>query len=434
MKPLYPTCPVLCSDALLSDAQYYKITRSIFPCVMLKFRVHANLPIRAASVYVKDTKALSGNSLRYPKMAKAYQDASAIPIHKGIFSKYGARFNIQQYIPVLPPYLLTFVSLHLTTSTWNSYKTSWSAYFDFIKHRGIKVCLPASSHLLHSFAHYLYVWRNLKSSTIKSYLSGLKKLHELNYRSTHCFDDPLLASYLTGIENYEALTDNNPFCRNVITFPILQLWGHVIFTSNLNEFDRTVLWTVSLIAWWLARRMGELVSVQGSTVDLIRALTWSKVKIRDSSHFTVLIVRPKVTDKASPVGQVLDLWAYPDDNRYCPIFFLNRLHDLYWSQGKGKDEDLIFQWSSGVPVTLAAINTYLANLLTPKFNNPAVKFTCHSFRAGLPSMMATNPELFSEEDCRISGGWQSDVVRRYTRQHGIAQGRVIKKFQRFLKK
>ena len=176
---------------------------------MLKFQVHANLPIRAEAVFVKDTKALSGNSLHYPKMSKAYQDTSAILIQKGIFSKYDAWFNIKQYIPILLPYLLTFVNLHLTTSTWNSYKTSWSAFFDFIKHSGIKVSLPASSQLLQSFAHYLYVWRNLKSSTIQSNLSGLKK-----------------ACYLTGIENYEALTDNNPFRRNVRTFPILQLWGH----------------------------------------------------------------------------------------------------------------------------------------------------------------------------------------------------------------
>ena len=169
--------------------------------------------------------------------------------------------------------------------------------------------------------------------------------------------------------------------------------------------------------------MGELVSTQGTSVDMIRALTWSKIKIMDSTHYTVLIIRPKVVDKASPVGHVLDLWAYPSDSCYCPIFYLNILHNRCWKPGKGCNENLIFEWSSGVPVTLTAINKYLATLLTPMFKSPAVKFSCHSYRAGLPSMMATNPDIFSEQECQISGGWWST---------GIAQGSVMKNFHSFL--
>ena len=145
---------------------------------MLKFRIHANLPIPASVSYVKDPNALNGNSLRYPKMSKPFQDTAKLPPQKVTFSKYGATYSIHQYIPVLQPYLLTFVILHLTSSTWSSYRTAWFAFFDFIKLKDLKVCLPSSTQLLQSFAHYLYVWRNHKSSTINSYLSGLKNLHE----------------------------------------------------------------------------------------------------------------------------------------------------------------------------------------------------------------------------------------------------------------
>ena len=37
---------------MLTDTQYYQITRGIFPAMMLKFQIHANLPIRAAAVDV----------------------------------------------------------------------------------------------------------------------------------------------------------------------------------------------------------------------------------------------------------------------------------------------------------------------------------------------------------------------------------------------
>ena len=187
------------------------------------------------------------------------------------------------------------------------------------------------------------------------------------------------------------------------------------------------------MAFWLASRMGELISTQTTSIDYIRILTWSKIRRKTHDHFTVLILRPKVNDKDSPIGHVLDIRAY-DDKKYCPIHQILKLHDLCWLKGVGKNEDIVFLWENGVPLTLKAVNKYLASLLTPHFNNPLVKFSAHSFRSGLPSMMATQPDLFSDEECRLSGRWNSNTVRRYQRQHGIAHGRIMKKFHAFIKK
>ena len=74
------------------------------------------------------------------------------------------------------------------------------------------------------------------------------------------------------------------------------------------------------------------------------------------------------------------------------------------------DEDLL---------TLSTLNALLSKFLDHYFPPNFGKFLCHSFRAGLPSMMAANPNLFSKEETMEVGRWSSDAFLRYTRLHGI---------------
>ena len=102
---------------------------------------------------------------------------------------------------------------------------------------GIKGMLSKNSELNHNS------WKNLRVSTIRSYLSGLKKLHMLNHCHTSQFDDPLLLFYLSGLKNWENSVVLPSLQRNVMTFATLKIWGHAICCSNLSYFDQQVLWT-----------------------------------------------------------------------------------------------------------------------------------------------------------------------------------------------
>lgn len=241
VSSLYPCSPVVFSNVEFSIDAYKDIVKSIFPALMLRFRIHHNASYQEASDFIKNPKSKSMNVLRYPPPNKPF--SGTVPMDQGIISKYGAKYDISKYIPVLPLFLINFINLHLTTSTWSSYRTAWTAYFAFIQHRGLKVSLPASTQLLHGYANYLKNWRHLKVSTITSYLSALKKLHHMNYCSTISFDCPILEAYLRGLENYEAVVVDNSFQRNAITFNILKLFGHSIFNSSLSSHDKQVLWT-----------------------------------------------------------------------------------------------------------------------------------------------------------------------------------------------
>ncbi len=123
---------------------------------------------------------------------------------------------------------MSFISIHLATSTWASYRTSWTSFFDFVQHQGLKVSLPVSTQILHSYVNFLSQWKKLRVSTIKSYLSGLKKLHILNYRSTICFDDQILYGYFKGIEHLEPAKMKLLFKEMLLLFLFLK-FGDIVF-------------------------------------------------------------------------------------------------------------------------------------------------------------------------------------------------------------
>lgn len=50
---------------------------------------------------------------------------------------------------------------------------------------------------------------------------------------------------------------------------------------------------VSLVAFWTASRLGELICTEQCSIDFIRVITWSKLNIISDSHYTLFIALPK---------------------------------------------------------------------------------------------------------------------------------------------
>ena len=75
------------------------------------------------------------------------------------------------------------------------------------------------------------------------------------------------------------------------------------------------------------------------------------------------------------------------------------------------------------------MNSLLSKFLDRHFAPGFGKFLCHSFRAGLPSMMASNPNLFSKEETMEVGRWSSDAFLRYTRLYGLRAKTISNKLQ-----
>ena len=203
LRAILPCAPILFTESCITMAEYRQIIIDVFPAIMLRIRLFADYTFSSALVYLKDTKAKSGNEHRYSHLPAVFAKKNPQPVldissGSARISKYGSKFNLRTYCPVIPLYNLNFISLRMATTSWGSYKTAWESYFDFTKHCGHGIYLPASADTLGRYANYLKSWRNLRSSSIRSYLSGVKKLHSLNRLPTGQFQDELLLDYLKG--------------------------------------------------------------------------------------------------------------------------------------------------------------------------------------------------------------------------------------------
>ena len=152
--------------------------------------------------------------------------------------------------------------------------------------------------------------------------------------------------------------------------------------------------------------------------EICNSLTWDKVFKPENDQLTLTVRFPKVMHKGTS-SQAVDIYKYMDTN-YCPIFQLASLYNMAKDHKNINASDHVFELKSGKMLTMPYMNLIIRNIMT-KFFNGAHRFSCHSFRAGVPSWMAANPHLFDEQEIKVIGRWSSQTYLRYTRLSGITR-------------
>ena len=166
LKQILPCAPIIFSNATMSMIDNKRIIHDVFPAIMIKFKIFQDLSYDEAVQAVQSNK-VSGVTQRYKAQSGLSKSSEPTFDSPGkTISKFGAKFDLQSSIPILPTFLLSFISIHLASSSWASYKTSWISFFDFVKHRGLTVSLPVSAQILHGYVNYLKIWKLLRASTI----------------------------------------------------------------------------------------------------------------------------------------------------------------------------------------------------------------------------------------------------------------------------
>lgn len=271
--------------------------------------------------------------------------------------------------------LLPWISLALGSSTWQSYKTAWDSFWSFSDYR--PDIIPASELSLLTFALFLYTEKNLRASSVKNYLSGLRFWHILSHSSTSAFDSPSLKLVLTGFTNADLVDPSPPFSRRVMTFAALQLLGDSLQQdSSLSAEDKVVLWVLSLIAWWGSCRLGSLIPTAGNAYDQFRSVKWEDFKYVDNDHLTLHLRIPKVCSVKG--GSIIEIFSY-QDKRFCPIFQLRKLVSTRGLSSLSSSAD-VFVFSSGSPIHMGYLNRKLKQWMSPLTTDNKSSFTCHSFR------------------------------------------------------
>ena len=299
-------------------------------------------------------------------------------------------------------------NLGVTKSTWSTYRTAKTMLAKCEKDTHSDLSIPLDQKKTLIFIDWMVRCRNLKGSTINSYLAGIRQLHLI--QGLEAPDrSGLVKLVLKGISNKDGIQKRSTqkTGRLPMTISMMLVLKKLINSSKRNIQDKRLLWAVSTIAFAGAFRIGELLSKCESTFDpnftlLTKDVTWST----DSSNKTILHIClkcPKEAKTAAPT--IVDV--YQNDGPLCPIKAF-----MTWHKLKKPEQDMpIFREKRGTPLTGAKMNRIIKQLLDPYTNKDKGFFGTHSFRIRLASMLGNNG--FTDEEIMVAGRWSSRAFEAY---------------------
>ena len=78
-------------------------------------------------------------------------------------------------------------------------------------------------------------------------------------------------------------------------------------------------------------------------------------------------------------------------------------------------QDPVFAYKENRFLHWEGLKKILSRLLADMFDFTKDSYSCHIFRAGIPSALQRHPEIASSDDIKGWGCWSSDTDQRYTR-------------------
>jgi hypothetical protein len=290
--------------------------------------------------------------------------------------------------------------------------------------------MPLSIETVRSYVIYCLSVKQLKPTSIKTYLSSIVHAHKLKGYIGYEIKDNIVTGLLRGAGNKlmaEPVAGSNK--RRVMTMPLLRHLGHRLKQSGWSSFTQQVVWAACTLAFFTSARMGELLAPAEAGFDPASTLLWSCIKERPDGSFLVQVRLPK---SASREGKYLDVFPF---NAYgcCPVAALKKLIALNRDAGRLDSGLPVFSFLSGKFLTVQGLNNILKQLFSDVIDPERDSISCHSFRAAVPSALSRHPSLASSDDVKGWGRWSSDAYQRYTRLKTDQKRSIFEKIMAVMK-
>jgi hypothetical protein len=294
----------------------------------------------------------------------------------------------------------------LSTNSWNKHLSALHCFHEFQHTLHSTHTFPLSEKVTGDFIIFALYTKHLKHSTVAAYVNSLIYYQKLRNLDTSGCTSLLVKSLLQGAKNLNLYKEITASCRKAMTLPLLKILSHRIASESWPELNKQCFWTAFSVAFYGSFRFGELVSQSGRNYNSKETLLWSDIQFGKD----FVVIHLKITKTKNPKGEYIDLFLQ-EDNVYCPVKALLRLKKL----AKAQHNTPVFTLDDGSFLTPSLVNSTLLQLLTPAIGSSAKHITGHSFRAGLPSALASCPNLASSDDIRAWGRWSSDSYQLYVR-------------------
>lgn len=332
-------------------------------------------------------------------------------------SETGTRIITNTYRKyTIVPNLLTFntcatkfpvINAAYSNSTWSKHNSALMCLKKFEILSKEKFEWPLTTSVINNFCNWATTILGLKSDTVKSYVTSLAFIHRLNLLDDTNCNNFIAGLILKGAANMELYRITKSRKRNIMTLPLLKILGHKIAVSNWTINSKQLIWTISTVAFFGSFRIGELLTNNEKSFDPFTDLLWNDVEVKDN-RLLIHIKAPKSKNKG---GDYVDIFEFKN-HKCCPVKAFQLWEKT--SKIKGK-ESPIFRFANGKLLTKAVFNATIRSLLRDEIGQYDGIISGHSFRAGIPSMLAKYPEIAKDTHILGWGRWSSDCYQSYTR-------------------
>ena len=302
-----------------------------------------------------------------------------------------------------------FIRASLAENSWKKHNSAWQCVNSYSMVSGCPITWPMQESFICDFAAWAIKEKGLKPNSVKSYLSSLSVIHDMNGIKGHCCMTPLVKRVIQGAKNLQMYTAISSCTRKVMTLDLLKLIGHEIAKTNWTVNSKQVIWTACVIAYFGSFRLSEILSKNEWSYNETETLLWSDVKFTSPDSVLIHVCIEKTR---SNKGAHIDLFRF-SGHGCCPVSTLLALKN---DSKKAIDNNKpVFSFESGKLLTAEKLIGCIRDLLRPHIGDEVAGIQGHSFRAGLPAAMADCPEIANNDDVKSWGRWNSDSFLLYTR-------------------
>jgi len=246
----------------------------------------------------------------------------------------------------------------LCTRTWSVYKTATNLLLKCSRELHMMMPIPLSQDNVLIFTAYL-LNRGLKSSTISSYLAGLRQLHLSHGASIPTIRSDIVSQILKGKANIDSVSTVHRPKRLPVTPSVLRIIKIEINRSFISKHDKRLLWFVSTLAFHGSFRMGELLSKNSSFFDPNVTLLGKDISLKNmlinSSYVDILAISVKSPKTGKPNSTTI-VDVFPTNNDLCPVKAYINWRNCTTSYNNSLPA---FRFGSGLPLTSNYLNSQL---------------------------------------------------------------------------
>ena len=343
------------------------------------------------------------------------------PIAEAGVTKYGEKGLFEEgnfaHLSILPSWraaLAATANAGLAKSTWSSYKTGIKMFQLCCRETNAQVSFPLDHDSIVTFVAWM-LNRGLAASTMQTYITSLRQFHSLNNFMPPTLRSPLVNIVLEGKKHLDAIqARTNPKKRRLPMTPtVMKLLKKNLKDSNHKKEEQLLIWCIATIAFAGALRIHEILARNETKFDPAFTLLGKDLKLLDvdinGENVNILQVRIK-SEKKDRIGVDCLIDIYESKGELCPIKAFKKWSKIVTHTNRNLPA---FCDSQGKPFTGRRMNETLKDMLQADLKYDLGKYSAHSFRIGMASMMGQLG--FSDEDVKACGRWSSRAFETYFR-------------------